>query len=72
MVWRVVGRLDADGSRRHARAGEVSRSTHPVPLTVATTAATVSGGMLIHDPTRVHGDARILLPLFGLLAVFVT
>ena len=72
MVWRTVSRLDADGSRRHARAREVSRSTHPILLNVATVAATVTVGMLIYDSTRVHGDARILLSLFGLLAVFAT
>ncbi|MCK7636590.1 hypothetical protein [Corynebacterium pygosceleis] len=66
------GRLDADGPLRYARALEVSRSTHPVPPTVATVAATVTVGTLIYDTTRVHGDARILLSLFGSLRVFAT
>ncbi|MCX7444172.1 hypothetical protein OS125_02775 [Corynebacterium sp. P7003] len=39
---------------------------------MATVAATVTVGTLIYDTTRVHGDARILLSLFGSLRVFAT
>ncbi|MBI8989349.1 MULTISPECIES: DUF1345 domain-containing protein [Corynebacterium] len=72
MVWRSVGRLDPAGSREHARARGVPHRVHTILLNAATIAATVTVGLLIYDSTRVHGDERILLSLFGLIAVCAT
>ncbi len=68
-TWKIVGRLDAEGTKRHANVEDASRRTAEAIVLVAGVALLAAVGLVLIKAGQSHGGTKAYLITVGILSV---
>ena len=71
-TWKIVGRLDAAGTKRHANVEDASRRTAEAIVLVAGVALLAAVGLVLIKAGQSHGGTKAYLITVGILSVVLS